>query len=762
MTPLYELRAGFLPPAARVLSFEGTECISALYEFRITIALRQDEALDLDLDGATGQRATLRINDQTTATPQFAYHGIVACLELLGDRDGYSILRVTLVPSLWKLVLGEHSRVFVDQSLPDIIKATLTGGGLTGSDYALRLQGAYAPLDFVLQYRESRLTFLTRWLERVGGCYFFEHGADWETLVIADRPSGYGDGTVDAVQFVSGPHAENRPIAGLWSIRERGDVLPRRAGVRDYDELKPLLSISAAADVVTPGPGGDVEMFGVGEKSPGKARAYAATLARQYLGQRTTYRATGGVLGMAPGGRFKIEGHPRSDLSGPFLISEVRHSGSQVWNDSIASGADAYRCEVTAVESTAPWAPPKAVSWPRIFGTVRARVDGPLDDPYAQLDDHGRYLVRLLLDESGLADGQASCRVRMLQPHGGNPEGFHFPLRKGTEVQIAFVRGDPDQPIITGAVPNATTPSPVTRANATQNVLQTGGSSRLEIEDRSGGQYIDWSTPPEQTFMHLGAIAGLGSHNYVFSTQGDFSLHTGTNLDVNVGGTQTETVTGNVTEGYQASQTTTIDGALGETVDGGFSQTVQAGATETIYGGLTQTITGGETHTVTGGQTETLTGGRTQVITGNSTETITGPLSQTITGDATVISPGGHTVSASGGFTLQSSGYVNLIANGGFTVVAPAGQRRLDAAYAAAGASKYEIVSNKQVVLAANRFDARLLYVEAYLFKIGGFVAKISGGGVVRQGALIFVGSEGRGTAWTGFKKRKAKIHVIA
>jgi len=36
------------------------------------------------------------------------------------------------------------------------------------------------------------------------------------------------------------------------------------------------------------------------------------------------------------------------------------------------------------------------------------------------------------LDESGLGGGAASTYVRMMQPHGGTTEGFHFPLRKVT------------------------------------------------------------------------------------------------------------------------------------------------------------------------------------------------------------------------------------------------------------------------------------------------------------------------------------------
>ena len=135
---------------------------------------------------------------------------------------------------------------------------------------------------------------------------------------------------------------------------------------------------------------------------------------------------------------------------------------------------------------------------------------------------------------------------------------------------IAFLKGDPDRPFIAGAVPNQLTPSPVTKSNASQNVIQTGGSMRSpEIEDKQGIEYIDLSCPPKTTFLHLGAHAGLGTHNFAFSTQGDYSMHTGANRDITVGAKQNESVTGNVTETYHSNQTTTVDAALKETIDRG-------------------------------------------------------------------------------------------------------------------------------------------------------------------------------------------------
>ena len=83
-----------------------------------------------------------------------------------------------------------------------------------------------------------------------------------------------------------------------------------------------------------------------------------------------------------------------------------------------------------------------------MHGFESATVDGAAPgSAYAQIDEDGRYLVRMLFDQAAQQAGKASTHVRMAQPHGGSTEGFHFPLRSGTEVLIQFQGGDPDRPV---------------------------------------------------------------------------------------------------------------------------------------------------------------------------------------------------------------------------------------------------------------------------------------------------------------------------
>jgi len=110
----------------------------------------------------------------------------------------------------------------------------------------------------------------------------------------------------------------------------------------------------------------------------------------------------------------------------------------------------------------------------------------------------------LPFDQSGRKDGKASAWVRMMQPYAGAGHGMHFPLHKGTEVLLTFIDGDPDRPVIAGAVPNAETPSVVKDANQTMAAIQTGGSNKIAIEDKAGSERILMHVPNQKSFIRIG------------------------------------------------------------------------------------------------------------------------------------------------------------------------------------------------------------------------------------------------------------------
>jgi type VI secretion system secreted protein VgrG len=143
-----------------------------------------------------------------------------------------------------------------------------------------------------------------------------------------------------------------------------------------------------------------------------------------------------------------------------------------------------YTNAFRAIPADRTYRPPRVTPKPRISGLVTGIVDpGPAGPgaKYAQIDEHGRYLVRFLFDTTPPGERPVSRRVRMVQNHAGENYGTHFPLHPGVEVVVGFVDGDPDRPLIVGAVPNPMKPSPVTHAEAGLHRIRTSTGIMMEM-----------------------------------------------------------------------------------------------------------------------------------------------------------------------------------------------------------------------------------------------------------------------------------------
>jgi type VI secretion system secreted protein VgrG len=116
------------------------------------------------------------------------------------------------------------------------------------------------------------------------------------------------------------------------------------------------------------------------------------------------------------------------------------------------------------------------------LGVIEPHPTGAVSK-HADVDEQGRYTVRFLFDISPRNRTKSSAPIRMIQPHAGPGYGVHFPLHQGVEVAVVFVDGDPDRPLIQGAVPNPLTSSPVKRANARQSRIQTATGTAIVMKD---------------------------------------------------------------------------------------------------------------------------------------------------------------------------------------------------------------------------------------------------------------------------------------
>jgi type VI secretion system secreted protein VgrG len=645
-----ELHGKQVPLLSRPVGYRGIERVSTPYE--IDVAFVAPITPDFDPSRLVDEPLSVETILDSFASDRLS--GVVVEASILLAAGGEALVAVKLAPKLHRLGQTLHSRIFVGKSVPDIVKEVLELEGLAPSDHRFELVDAYEKKEHVCQYRESSLAFISRLLEREGIHYAFEHGPAGEVVVFRDKPLG----PEAPVPFAYHPDAATlasvsaKPI--VHALKARHVALPFEVAVTDRSPYGASRDVRGRSTVV-PSTRAKVVKWGTNEETHDAAGRRARLLGEELRSREEIFQGASTSPALRAGGRFKLTDHPRGQLDQTYFLTTVHHEVLLVSSAEhrallgYSSKSEHFvQTRFEVIPASQPFRPAIATPVPKVEGLVDAVVDGPVSSQYAQLDGEGRYHVRVRFDEMAATEGGASTWVRMLQPHGGTTEGMHFPLRKGTEVHLAFLGGDPDRPVIVGVAINAEKPSPVTQRNASQNVIQTGGNNRLEIEDARGGQYLTMSTPTATSHLHMGA----GPYQLAMRTSGQGHFQTGSSLEVEVLGPKTENVVSDVCETYNATQTIEVFGAFTETlastlsttvlgpvvvgIVGELAETISSAVVESYAAGLCTNVCGGLAKlTYDAGLTHHVTGGVTVNFDASQETKVDGPLDLTISGSVT-------------------------------------------------------------------------------------------------------------------------------
>lgn len=559
----------------RVIGYRGEEELGRTYALDIYFLAE----LELEVAALIEVRAALRT--ERDALDPLVFHGVIAEAGFIAPGSP-ALYTARLVPELERLRYQRHTRVFPKAGATQVIAATLEKSGFSKEDYSLpSVPPRVRPQ--ICQFEEHDLDFITRWMEHDGLHYLFDQRGTSEKLVVVD-----GHCTDPALDVGIVPYQQHSgPRWGVSKVRSAARLGPQRARVSAYSPdrpdtryTRPEASQPASESSVVTG----LTLASLTHPDPEHAVTADAVAEREHQCLEEIYRVdresvTGECDGpvLHAGARFRLDGHPRPDLDREYYVTRVIHQACDVDAPAEFRGAaelevgqTAYVARFSAIRAGMPFRLARRTATPRIFGVRSAVIDGPDTSDYAQLDEYGQYLVRLRHDEEETADGSASMRVRMMQPSAGNPQGFHFPLRKGTEVMLVFLDGDPDRPLIAGAVTDATHPSPVTQANHTLNVIQTGALNRLELEDDTGREHVLLKTPALNSERYQGADRNEGgkTYNLVDKTDGTALHKVGGDQDIKVGGSLTESVSGNLTQLVVGSVTRTVLGDERQEISG--------------------------------------------------------------------------------------------------------------------------------------------------------------------------------------------------
>jgi type VI secretion system secreted protein VgrG len=525
-----------------ITGFRGTEQISQLFSFELDLVA--ENSTTIDFSQLVGKEITFSVATpgQQQSEGEWRYVNGICTSFSGGDRNvKFTSYTAELVPKVWLLTRTARSRIFQQKSVPDILKQVFQG-----FDCDFQLRGQYEPREYCVQYRETDFNFASRLMEDEGIYYFFEHSKSNHQMVIADTPQSHND--VPGLKTVR----YQVVMAGLrnpdhvYQWRKTQVVRASKYTLRDHSFQQPTQNLEAKEsilDSVQAGtvthkfkdqtnapleiydfPGGYAERFDGVSPSGGdqparlqkifednkrtvKLRMEAETLPALAI------HGTSSCTNFVSGHKFSLDRH--YDAQGDYVLVSVTHQAS--FGDSARSGRS-YSNSFTCIPIKLQYRPMRQTPVPLIAGVQNALVTGPAGKEIFT-DKYGRVKVQFYWDREGKSDENSSCWIRVAQSFAGKRWGASFWPRLGQEVLVAFVEGDPNQPVIVGSVYNAEQMPPYLGDGLDSKHKNDSNVSGIKSNTTLGGSgfnefRFDDTKDKEQIFIHA-------ERNLEFTTKND-------------------------------------------------------------------------------------------------------------------------------------------------------------------------------------------------------------------------------------------------
>ena len=407
-----------------------------------------------------GQSLTVKL--VCPGKPDRFFNGLVASASIPGNHDILEY-RLSVIPNLGLLGYSTRCRWFQEESVLDVIKKVIGGHAVQVED---KCKEPYEPLEFCVQYRESDLSFVTRLMEQYGIYYQFVHSETGNKVELCDGPLCHKDiENYDELAFYAPGSSHEGDAFSVFGLEAR--MCTATFATKDYNFKTPPNQLLSPKDVDSPfgsktlDAGLPTRMFEYpGEFSNAAGGGTVASLRAEALAAGAqTFTGSCDVRGLFAGGVFKLT-DPNGDLSDEleqkYLVTGQQVSGqADSYDRGTGGGGARVSCCVTAIKDTQAFRLWPSTRKPVIAGAQTAMVVGPKDHEI-HTDEFGRVRVRFHWDEDhDGTTGDTSCWVRVAQLWAGKQWGAVFLPRVGHEVVVQFLEGDPDRPLVTGAVYNA-------------------------------------------------------------------------------------------------------------------------------------------------------------------------------------------------------------------------------------------------------------------------------------------------------------------
>ena len=473
--------------ALSVVSFDAVERIGEPY--RITIELTHRE--DLARADYLGRDASFSINPIEGGEPR-KWSGWISSFSKLKTTADFRSYRLVVEAHTAKLRLTTSTRIFRNKTAPEIIEEILRRHELRGHQFLFKLRRkSYAKHAFRMQYQQTDWDYIHLLMEKEGLYSYTVEGKHGDVQVFSDDVDGYLYEPQRTIAYRETAGLEASGREAVFGLQTHTQTVPKSFLVADYNPANAWERIKGEANIAYQDQTtyGQPYVWGAHALTWDDAKWEAQLRHEAAIAWQVVYEGQSNVLELRPARILRMD-HTLPDARHGQVVIEVAHSGARdrAYANSYRAIPSDRRFRLKIDEA----------KWPRIAGTLSARVTSPNKYKYAYLTRDGHYTVRFDFDfDERWPKGGESVPLRLAKSFaGGLQTGAHFPLLDGTEVVIAFVNGDPDRPEIVAAHHHSVDPDLITNKDGwySRNVIRTQSDNKLEMEDLSGKEHVKLST----------------------------------------------------------------------------------------------------------------------------------------------------------------------------------------------------------------------------------------------------------------------------
>ncbi len=472
-------------------SISGAEYISSLFEYELEL-LSEDHGIDAKK--IVGKSITAVVQDKMSRS----FDGYVIRMSRgdvldTGKDKHLRQYRMTIVPWLWFLSRRVNCRIFQEMTAVEVIEEIFKDHKVIAK-FQKKLKTNYKKREYCVQFNESDLEFVTRLLEEEGIAYYFQHEKGKHELLLVDQKNAYLDCSEAKVDYSRGDIKDTH----IFDWDHYYSFTTGKWTVSDYDFKKPTTNLLSSSPTVVDLP--NIKQFehyeypGFYEK-PADGKITAETRMTASEVPHDIVKGASNCSSFYAGGMFQVAKHESKSETGKYILTSLF---IQAKDDSYLSGdmsSRGYSNTFQCIPASIHFRPEPVRIKPVMRGPQTALVVGNKGEEI-HIDKFGRIKVQFYWDREGKLDANSTCYIRVAQAFAGNKWGSQFIPRIGQEVIVNFLDGDPDRPIVTGAVYNADNMPPY--STKTQSGIKTHSTTKgdasnfneFRFEDKQGSEEI--------------------------------------------------------------------------------------------------------------------------------------------------------------------------------------------------------------------------------------------------------------------------------